>query len=113
GALLCLSLYLQQSRHESVLATGLLLLPMSVVVGVGSLASGRLTARLGPRPPMIAGLALGAAGMALLATAATATSLALVVAGSVWPWPGQRSAIAERSSASGGSGGRPPGTSAV
>jgi DHA2 family methylenomycin A resistance protein-like MFS transporter len=86
GALLCLSLYLQQSRHESVLVTGLLLLPMSVVVGAGSLASGRLTGRLGPRPPMIAGLALGAAGMALLATAGTdpkTTSLALVVAGSV------------------------------
>jgi DHA2 family methylenomycin A resistance protein-like MFS transporter len=83
GALLCLSLYLQQSRHESVLVTGLLLLPMSVVVGAGSLASGRLTGRLGPRPPMIAGLALGAAGMALLATAGTGTSLALVVTGSV------------------------------
>jgi DHA2 family methylenomycin A resistance protein-like MFS transporter len=83
GALLCLSLYLQQSRHESVLATGLLLLPMSVVVGAGSLASGRLTGRLGPRPPMIAGLALGAAGMALLAAAGSATSLALVVTGSV------------------------------
>jgi MFS transporter, DHA2 family, methylenomycin A resistance protein len=83
GALLCLSLFLQQSRHESVLVTGLLLLPMSVVVGVGSLASGRLTARLGPRPPMIAGLALGAAGAALLATAGTAAPLGLVVAGSV------------------------------
>jgi MFS transporter, DHA2 family, methylenomycin A resistance protein len=50
GSLLCLSLYLQQSRHESVLATGLLLLPMSVTTGLGSLASGRLTARFGPRP---------------------------------------------------------------
>ena len=40
GSLLCLSLYLQQGRHEPVLATGLLLLPMSVVVGAGSLASG-------------------------------------------------------------------------
>jgi DHA2 family methylenomycin A resistance protein-like MFS transporter len=82
GALLCLSLYLQQSRHESVLATGLLLLPMSIIVGVGSLASGRLTARLGPRPPMIAGLALGAAGAALLATAGPSASLVLIEAGS-------------------------------
>ena len=47
---------------RAVLATGLLLLPSSVFVGLGSLASGRLTARLGPRPPMIAGLALAAAG---------------------------------------------------
>ena len=83
GSLLCLSLYLQAARHESVLATGLLLLPSSVVVGLGSLASGRLTARLGPRPPMIAGLTLAAAGTALLATAGTSTPLALILAGSL------------------------------
>jgi MFS transporter, DHA2 family, methylenomycin A resistance protein len=83
GALLCLSLFLQQARHESVLVTGLLLLPMSIVVGVGSLASGRLTARLGPRPPMIAGLTLGAAGAVLLATTGTSTSLWLVIGGSI------------------------------
>jgi len=83
GVLLCLSLFLQQSRHEPALVTGLLLLPMSLMVGVGSLASGRLTARYGPRPPMIAGLLLGAAGAALLATAGTATSLWLVGGGSV------------------------------
>src|SRR5689334_20779696 len=83
GTLLCLSFYLQQARHTSVLATGLLLLPSSVFVGAGSLASGRLTARFGPRPPMIAGLALAAAGTALLATADTSTPLALIVAGSL------------------------------
>jgi MFS transporter, DHA2 family, methylenomycin A resistance protein len=83
GSLLCLSLFLQQARHESVLTTGLLLLPMSVVVGAGSLASGRLTARFGPRPPMIAGLALGAAGAAVLAVTGPATSLWLITGGSV------------------------------
>ena len=83
GSLLCLSFYLQEARHESVLATGLLLVPSSVFVGLGSLASGRLTARLGPRPPMIAGLTLAAAGTALLATAGTSTSLALILAGSL------------------------------
>ena len=82
GVLLCLSLFLQQSRHEPVLVTGLLL-PMSLMVGAGSLASGRLTARYGPRPPMIAGLLLAAAGAALLATAGTVTSLWLVGGGSV------------------------------
>ena len=46
GSLLCLSLCLQADRHESVLATGLLLLPMSVTVGVGvgSLAMPAMTA---------------------------------------------------------------------
>jgi DHA2 family methylenomycin A resistance protein-like MFS transporter len=83
GALICLSLFLQQSRHESALGTGLLILPMSIAVGAGSLASGPLTARLGPRWPMIAGLGLAAAGAALLATAGAGTSLGVVVAGSV------------------------------
>jgi MFS transporter, DHA2 family, methylenomycin A resistance protein len=83
GSLLCLSLFLQQSRHEPVLTTGLLLLPMSLVVGAGSLASGRLTARFGPRPPMLAGLALAAAGAAVLAATDTHTSLAVIAGGSV------------------------------
>jgi DHA2 family methylenomycin A resistance protein-like MFS transporter len=83
GSLLCLSLYLQTTRHESVLATGLLLLPMSATVGLGSLASGRLTAHLGPRTPMIAGLALAGAGAALLATAGPETSITLILAGSI------------------------------
>jgi MFS transporter, DHA2 family, methylenomycin A resistance protein len=83
GSLLCLSLYLQTTRHESVLATGLLLLPMSATVGLGSLASGRLTAHLGPRTPMIAGLTSAAAGAALLATAGPGTSMTLILAGSI------------------------------
>jgi MFS transporter, DHA2 family, methylenomycin A resistance protein len=83
GSLLCLSLYLQTERHEPVLATGLLLLPMSVTVGLGSLVSGRLTARFGPLPPMLAGLTIAAAGAALLATAGPASPLALIGAGSI------------------------------
>ena len=83
GSLLCLSLYLQTTRHESVLATGLLLLPMSAIVGLGSLASGRLTALLGPRAPMLAGLTFAAAGAALLATAGPKTSITLILAGSI------------------------------
>jgi MFS transporter, DHA2 family, methylenomycin A resistance protein len=82
GTLLCLSLFLQDARHEPVLVTGLLLLPMSVVVGLGSLASGRLTARFGPRPLMLAGLTLAAAGAAALAVAG-AGPLWLVIAASV------------------------------
>jgi MFS transporter, DHA2 family, methylenomycin A resistance protein len=82
GTLLCLSLFLQDARREPVLVTGLLLLPMSVVVGLGSLASGRLTARFGPRPPMLAGLTLAAAGAAALAAAGTGP-LWLVIAASV------------------------------
>jgi MFS transporter, DHA2 family, methylenomycin A resistance protein len=83
GSLLCLSLFLQQARRETVLVTGLLLLPMSVMVGAGSVASGRLTARLGARPPMLAGLAVAAAGAAVLATVGAGSSLWLVLGGSV------------------------------
>ena len=46
GSLICLSLFLQQGRHESALATGLLILPMSAAVGIGSMASGPLTVHL-------------------------------------------------------------------
>jgi DHA2 family methylenomycin A resistance protein-like MFS transporter len=56
---------------------------MSIVVGVGSLVSDKLTARFGPRAPMIAGLTLAAAGTALLATTGTGTSLWLVVGASL------------------------------
>jgi DHA2 family methylenomycin A resistance protein-like MFS transporter len=83
GALICLSLFLQQARHESALATGLLILPMSAAVGVGSMASGPLTARLGARIPMIAGLALAGAGAALLAAAGADAPLAMITGGSV------------------------------
>jgi MFS transporter, DHA2 family, methylenomycin A resistance protein len=83
GSLLCISLFLQQSWHESATATGLLILPMSVVVGAGSLASGRLTARFGPQLPMIAGLALAAAGAAVIATVSADGPLGALLAGSV------------------------------
>lgn len=83
GALLCLSLYLQQGRGESALSTGLLILPMSAAVGTGSIASGPLTARIGPKIPMLGGLALAFAGAALLATAGPRAPLALIAGGSV------------------------------
>ena len=83
GSLLCMSLFLQQARHETVLVTGLLMLPMSVTVGLGALASGGLTARFGSRPPMLAGLALAAVGAALVAAAGGSSLLWLVAGGSV------------------------------
>ena len=83
GALICLSLFLQQARHESAIATGLLILPMSLAVGVGSTASGWVTARSGPRLPMISGLLLAAAGAVILSLVGVGTSLWVLVAGSV------------------------------
>jgi DHA2 family methylenomycin A resistance protein-like MFS transporter len=83
GALICLSLFLQQARHESAIATGLLILPMSLAVGVGSTISGWVTARSGPRVPMISGLLLAAAGAIILSLVGVGTSLWVLVAGSV------------------------------
>jgi MFS transporter, DHA2 family, methylenomycin A resistance protein len=83
GSLICVSLYLQTERHESALATGLIILPMSLVVGAGATASGWVTARVGPRLPMLAGLSLAAAGTAVLSLVGARTSLGLLVAGTV------------------------------
>lgn len=87
GALICLSLFLQQARHELALSTGLLILPMSLAVGAGSLASGPLTARVGSKQPMLAGFGLAAVGAALLALTSASTSLALIGPAVAKRWP--------------------------
>jgi DHA2 family methylenomycin A resistance protein-like MFS transporter len=56
---------MQQSGGADALQTGLKLLPMMAAFAVGNLTSGRISARVGPRPPMLYGLAVGL-GVALL-----------------------------------------------
>jgi len=80
GQLFLMSLYLQDVRGYSALATGLALLPEAALLVVASTLSGRIMARTGPRPPMLAGLVLGWAGLAGLAVAGAHTSYALLVA---------------------------------
>ncbi|WP_284744039.1 MFS transporter [Amycolatopsis sp. RTGN1] len=63
GAILVLTLYLQGVRHASPLTAGLEVLPLFGPLSVLAPISGRLTGRFGPRPLMVAGLALGALGM--------------------------------------------------
>jgi DHA2 family methylenomycin A resistance protein-like MFS transporter len=77
GQLFLMSLYFQDVRGYSALATGLALLPEAALLIVASTASGRIMARTGPRTPMLAGLLLGGAGL-----------ISLVVAGphSAYPW---------------------------
>lgn len=67
GTLFCLALVLERTLHESAAATGLALLPLTAVVGLCALASGRLTTRFGVRTPMLIGLIGGLAATALLA----------------------------------------------
>ena len=62
------SLYLQQVLAYDALAVGLAFLPTSVVMAVSSLRwSDKLVMRFGPKPPLVAGLAIVAVGLALLA----------------------------------------------
>lgn len=64
GQLFLLSLYIQQGGADA-LQTGLRLIPMMAAFAIGNLTSGRITARVGTRPPMMYGLLVGL-GMALV-----------------------------------------------
>ncbi|MFE7288894.1 MFS transporter [Streptomyces noursei] len=80
GLLFLAPLYFQQVHHYSALRTGFALLPAVGLVAVGSAWAGRLTARTGPRPPMVAGLVIGAAGLAGWLCAGPGTPYAALVA---------------------------------
>lgn len=79
GELFVITLYLQQLRGYSPLLAGLALLPQMGVLTLGSALSGRMSARAGPRRPMLAGLGIGAAGLFLLAGIGPSTPYALLV----------------------------------
>ena len=81
GALLCVSLLLQGPLGQSAFAAGMQIFPLTVAIGIGALMSGRLTARFGPRVPMLIGYGAGASGAAMLLCAGGSGPLQLVVAG--------------------------------
>ncbi|VBB15317.1 MFS transporter [Burkholderia stabilis] len=62
GLLFVLSLFYRQIRGASPLDTGLAFLPMTAMVALGGLCSGRLVARFGARGTMCAAFGLYAAG---------------------------------------------------
>jgi DHA2 family methylenomycin A resistance protein-like MFS transporter len=66
GLLFPLTLYLQDVRHHSALGAGLELLPLFLPLSLIAPLGGRLTGRAGPRVPMLVGVLLAAAGIALL-----------------------------------------------
>jgi DHA2 family methylenomycin A resistance protein-like MFS transporter len=83
GSLLCLSIFLQQTKGYSPLHTGLLLLPMTLSVAGGSVLSGRLTAHWGSRLPMVLGLLAAACGGGILATLGRHSPVAPFIVGTV------------------------------
>ena len=77
GELFVINLYFQQVLGYSALLAGLALLPQMGMAAVGSLLSGRFTARAGsPRPTMLVGLLIGSAGL-----------FGLTIAGAHMPYP--------------------------
>ncbi len=68
GALFLMTLYNQQARQESALATGVNLLPLMVMYTLGNLITARLVPRYGISVPLRAGLVLAALGTAAATT---------------------------------------------
>jgi MFS family permease len=86
GALLVLPLYYQQVRGASALGAGLLMAPQGIGALLPRTLAGKLTDRIGPRPVVLAGMVVAAAGTVPFALAGTHTSelllsLVLVVRG--------------------------------
>jgi len=67
GELFLMSLFFQQVQHRSPLAAGLALLPQTAVISLMNFVSGQITARRGPRLPMVVGLGIGGSGLVGLA----------------------------------------------
>jgi EmrB/QacA subfamily drug resistance transporter len=80
GAFFLITLYLQQVRGHSALATGVLLLPLTLAILPASVAAGRLTARCGPRRPMAIGYGLTGLSLAGLAFLSLDTPYLLIAA---------------------------------
>ncbi len=69
GLLFVMTLYLQNVRHHSALSAGIALLPLFLPLSVIAPIGGRITARTGPKAPMLVGLIAAAAGVSLLVLA--------------------------------------------
>jgi hypothetical protein len=67
GTLFCLTIFLERTLRHSTAVTGVTLLPLTAVITLGALFSGRFTNRFGSRAPMALGLSGGLLGTCLLA----------------------------------------------
>ncbi|WP_327357025.1 MFS transporter [Streptomyces sp. NBC_01304] len=72
GMIFVFSLFFQQEQGSSALMAGLLFLPMTALIVVANIVSGKLAGRFGPRLPMLVGQSLAIAGLLLLVAFASA-----------------------------------------
>ncbi|ANP54300.1 DHA2 family methylenomycin A resistance protein-like MFS transporter [Streptomyces griseochromogenes] len=80
GVVFVFSLFFQQVQGRSPLYTGLVFLPMSGLIAVTNVVSGKLAGRYGPRLPMLLGQALALAGLLGLLSVDAGTSAGVVAA---------------------------------
>jgi DHA2 family methylenomycin A resistance protein-like MFS transporter len=81
GLLFVLMLYLQRVQGRSALEAGLAVIPLFTPLSLIAPFAGRLTARVGSRLPMAAGLLVAAAGIALIANVHAHSSFAALLPG--------------------------------
>jgi MFS transporter, DHA2 family, methylenomycin A resistance protein len=67
GLAVYVSVFLQQVQGRSALAAGLCLLPQGAMTALCAPVAGRMAARFGPRPPILAGMVAACAGTLALA----------------------------------------------
>jgi MFS-type transporter involved in bile tolerance (Atg22 family) len=79
--LFILPLYLQNIVERSALSAGLVLLPATATLMLLSPVSGMITDRIGPRPPMMAGIVATAVGVYLLSDLHAGSSPAALIPG--------------------------------
>ena len=81
GVLFFITLYLQNVHHYSAIQTGVKMLPLTATFIVSPLLGSALTQKLGPRPPVVIGMALlGASFLGLTGLEVHSAYSAL------WPW---------------------------
>ncbi|MFF4059554.1 MFS transporter [Streptomyces sp. NPDC001668] len=78
GVVFMFSLFFQQVQGRSALHAGLMFLPMTGLIGVTNVLSGKLAGRYGTWLPILAGHGLAVAGLLGLLTVGTGTSASLV-----------------------------------
>nr|WP_243274916.1 MFS transporter [Streptomyces albus] len=81
GTLFVTTLYLQSVQHRSPLAAGVALLPLFIPLALLAPVAGRLTARYGPRVPMVAGACAAACGCAALLFVRADSGIAVLTPG--------------------------------